>query len=94
VLSEDLSSLPVYELEEAINLKAGVIARGGQLHFRGGRAGEALYTIDGVPVRDPLRGGGVSLATLALEDSEVLLGGLDAKYGNAQSGIVNYRTKE
>lgn len=94
VRAEDLASLPVDEFAEAINLKAGVVARGGQLHFRGGRSGEVLYQIDGVPVRDPLRGGSVALATLAVAESEVMLGGLDAQYGNAQSGVVNYRTKE
>jgi outer membrane receptor for ferrienterochelin and colicin len=94
VTAEELTNLPVDELEEAISLKAGVVAQAGQLHFRGGRAGEVQYQVDGVPVRDPLVGGGVSLATLAVEDAEVILGGLDAQYGNAQSGVVNYITKE
>ncbi|MBD3337128.1 MAG: TonB-dependent receptor [Candidatus Eisenbacteria bacterium] len=94
VSAEDLTNLPVDELEEAISLKAGVVAQAGQLHFRGGRAGEVQYQVDGVPVRDPLVGGGVSLATLAVSDAEVILGGLDAQYGNAQSGVVNYKTKE
>jgi outer membrane receptor for ferrienterochelin and colicin len=92
--AEELSDLPVDDFAEAISLNAGVIARGGELHFRGGRAGEVQFQVDGMPVRDPLIGGGLSLAMLAVESSEVLLGGLDAKYGNAQSGVVIYRTKE
>lgn len=92
--SEDVSSLPVDEMSELISLKAGVIARGGQLHFRGGRAGEVQYQVDGVPVRDPLVGGGVGLAALAVQSTEMIMGGLDAKYGNAQSGVVNFTTKE
>ena len=94
VTAAQLTNLPVDELEEAIQLKAGVVAQAGQLHFRGGRSGEVQYQVDGVPVRDPLVGGGVSLATLAVADADVILGGLDAQYGNAQSGIVNYKTKE
>lgn len=94
VSAEQLTNLPVDELEEAIQLKAGVIAQGGQLHFRGGRSGEVQYQVDGVPVRDPLNGSTASLATLAVEDADVILGGLDAQYGNAQSGVVNYKTKE
>lgn len=94
VSAEDIADLPVDDFEEVIGLKAGVIAKGGELHFRGGRGGEVQFQVDGVPVRDPLVGGGVSLATLALADAEVLTGGLDAKYGNAQSGVVIYRTKE
>jgi outer membrane receptor protein involved in Fe transport len=94
VESKELTQLPIDSFQEAIALRSGVIAQGGQLHFRGGRGGEVLYMVDGIPVRDPLVGGGVDLATLAMSESEVLLGGLDAEYGNAQSGIVNVTTKE
>jgi len=94
VSSEDIASLPVDEITEAIGLKAGVVAKGGELYFRGGRAGEVAVMVDGVQVRNPLSGGSVSLATFAVEDAEVILGGLDAKYGNAQSGVINYKTKE
>jgi len=94
VEEKTFESAPVDNLEEAVALKAGVVAQAGQLHFRGGRAGEVLYQLDGVPVRDPLSGGGVDIASLALAETEVLLGGLDAKYGNAQSGIINLSTKE
>jgi Ca-activated chloride channel family protein len=37
---EDLESLPVDEITDAIALKAGVTAKGSELQFRGGRAGE------------------------------------------------------
>jgi outer membrane receptor for ferrienterochelin and colicin len=92
--TEDVENLPVDEVQELIGLKAGVVAQGGQLYFRGGRAGEVQYQVDGVPVRDPLVGGQVSLAALAIESADVILGGLDAQYGNAQSGVINYKTKE
>ncbi len=94
VSAEDISSLPVDEITEAIGLKAGVVARGGELHFRGGRAGEVAVLVDGVQVRDPLSGGSADLSQFAVEDAVVILGGLDAKYGNAQSGIINYKTRE
>jgi len=64
------------------------------MHFRGGRSQEVQMQVDGVPVRDPLVGSGVTLAALAVENTEMILGGLDAEYGNAQSGIINYKTKE
>ncbi|MDI6809026.1 MAG: TonB-dependent receptor [Candidatus Eisenbacteria bacterium] len=94
VSSEDIKNLPVESYQEALRLKAGVVATAGELHFRGGRGGEVLYTVDGIPVRDPLVGGGVSLSNLALSNAEVLSGGLDAQYGNALSGVVNLVTKE
>lgn len=92
--AKDLQNLPIDEVSDAIGLKAGVIAQGGELHFRGGRGGEVQFQVDGVPVRDPLVGGGVDLAALAIESADVIMGGLDAQYGNAQSGVVNYKTKE
>jgi outer membrane receptor for ferrienterochelin and colicin len=94
VSKENLESLPVDTFQEAVGLKAGVVSQGGELHFRGGRSGEVLYMIDGIPVRDPLAGGSVQVATNAVSDSEVLLGGFDAEFGNAQSGIVNISTQE
>jgi hypothetical protein len=90
----DAANLPVDNITDLIALKAGVIARADGLHIRGGRAGEVQFQVDGVPVRDPLVGGGVTLAVVALEDVEQIMGGLDAQYGNAQSGVVNYKTKE
>jgi len=92
--TKDVASLPVNELTDVLGLKAGVIARADGLHFRGGRSGEVQYQVDGVVVRDPLVGRSASLATLAVENVEQIMGGLDAQYGNAQSGVVNYKTKE
>jgi len=52
------------------------------------------FQIDGVPVRDPSNGNSADLAAYAVENTEQIMGGLDAQYGNAQSGVVNYQTKE
>jgi hypothetical protein len=94
VRREDMESLPVDSIKEAIGLKAGVVLQAGELHFRGGRGNEVLYQIDGIPVRDPLGGRAVDVAASALSEAEALLGGLDAEYGNAQSGVVNISTRE
>jgi len=37
------------QLTEVVRFKAGIVARGDQLHFRGGRSGEVAYQIEGVP---------------------------------------------
>ena len=94
ISSETFKQLPVDDVTEAIALKAGVVAQGGELHFRGGRGGEVAYYVDGVPVRDPLGQSTVDVGTAALQASEVITGGFEAEYGNAQSGIVNLETKE
>lgn len=94
ISEKDIQTLPIQELTDVIGLKAGVIAQGGELHFRGGRGNEVQYQVDGVPVRDPLNGGSQDLAAFAVENTEQIMGGLDAEYGNAQSGVVNYKTRE
>jgi outer membrane receptor for ferrienterochelin and colicin len=91
---DELENLPVDTFQEAVALKAGVVAQAGELHFRGGRAGEVAYMIDGIRVSDPLAGGSLDIATNAVAESEILLGGFDAEYGNAQSGIINITTQE
>jgi outer membrane receptor protein involved in Fe transport len=94
ITAEKLKELPVDNLREAIGTKAGVVAMGGDLHFRGGRAGEVKFQFDGVEVSDPLSGRGANIATLAVAGTDVLSGGFDAEYGNALSGVVNVSTKE
>ncbi len=94
ITAENLKDIPVDNLREAVAVKAGVVAQGGELHFRGGRSGEVKFQFDGVEVSDPLFGGSAGIATLAVAGSEILSGGLDAEYGNALSGVVNVTTKE
>lgn len=94
VTAEDLRSLPVDNYKDAIALKAGVINQGGELHFRGGRGDEVLTIVNGIASRNPLRAEGVDLGLLAVSSSEQVLGGLDAQYGNALSGVINLTTRE
>jgi len=94
VTSEDLRSLPVDSYKDAISLKAGVISQGGELHFRGGRADEVLTIVNGIASRNPLRAEGVDLGLLAVSSSEQVLGGMDAQYGNALSGVIALTTRE
>src|SRR5262249_5394120 len=44
----------VDELQRAVATKAGVVARGGELHFRGGRSDEVKFPFDGAQASDPL----------------------------------------
>ena len=53
VSRKEIQSLPVQELQELVNLQAGVVSQGGDLHFRGGRGGEVQYQVDGVTVNNP-----------------------------------------
>ena len=94
VSGEKLKELPVDNLNQAIALKAGIVSRGGDLHFRGGRSGEVKVQIDGAEASDPLSGRNANVANLAIAGAEVLSGGFDAEYGGALSGVVSVSTKE
>ena len=94
ISAEKLRELPVDNLRQAIATKAGVVSQGGELHFRGGRAGEIKYQFDGVEATDPLFGRGANIANLAVAGTDIITGGADAEYGNALSGVVSVTTKE
>src|SRR6185503_14211402 len=48
VSAAEIAKLPVQELQDVVNLQAGVIDG----HFRGGRIGEVQYQVDGVSVNN------------------------------------------
>ncbi|MFZ0390149.1 MAG: carboxypeptidase-like regulatory domain-containing protein, partial [Calditrichia bacterium] len=96
VSSETVESMPVTELEEVIELQAGVVSSNGELHFRGGRAREISYVVDGVPVTNSFSQSGGSLVEVdnnMIAELEVISGTFNAEYGQAQSGVVNIVTK-
>lgn len=94
ISAEKLREIPVDNLSQAIATKAGIVAQGGELHFRGGRGGEVKFQFDGVEATDPAFGGNAGIASLAVAGTDVLSGGFDAEYGNALSGVVSVSTKE
>ncbi len=65
------------------------------IHIRGGRGGEILYMVDGVPVTHPLYGGRsvLDLNVNDVDEIELLTGGFNAEYGQAQSGVINITTR-
>ncbi len=65
------------------------------VHIRGGRGGEILYMVDGVPVTHPLYGGRsvLDLNVTDVDEIELLTGGFNAEYGQAQSGVINITTR-
>ena len=55
--TKSLTSLPVDTFKEGIAIHPGSVAQAGQLHVRGGRAGEISYRVDDIRGHDPLVGG-------------------------------------
>ncbi len=83
---EDIAKLPVQELQDVVNLQAGVVDG----HFRGGRQNEVQYQVDGVSVNNPFdNSNSVRLDRSLLEEVQVISGTFDAEYGQAMSGVVN-----
>jgi outer membrane receptor for ferrienterochelin and colicin len=63
--------------------------------IRGGRGGETLQLIDGIPVNNFLFGGtSLDITSKAVENVATFRGGLEPQYGNALSGVVSIATKE
>ncbi len=94
VSEEQVQNMPVDDIIEAVGLKAGIVKTGDDMHVRGGRSNEVQIQIDGVPVSDPLGGGSVDVGMLGTSGSEIVSGGMDAEYGDAQSAVINIATKE
>jgi outer membrane receptor protein involved in Fe transport len=86
VSRKQIEQLPVQELQDIVNLQAGVVDG----HFRGGRIGEVQYQVDGVTVNNPFNNqAGLKLDRSLLEEVQVVSGTFDAEYGQAMSGVVN-----
>lgn len=88
---EDMVAAPVEDISDAVALTAGVAGD----NFRGGRAGEAVFMLDGVAMVDPMTGEyETDVPLMAVEEMSVETGGFSAEYGNVQSGLVNIVMKE
>lgn len=91
VSTEEIENLPVQDLEDVVNLQAGVV----EGHFRGGRIGEVQYQVDGVSVNNVYDNtSSVNVDRSLLQQVQVISGTFDAEYGQAMSGVVNAVLKE
>lgn len=110
ISTEELEQLPVNTVEEALQLKQGFFvvpdnedilafteeSRGIRpIRIRGGRNGETVTMIDGIPINNFIFGGPTfSLNKSAVGQITFLKGHFPPEYGNALSGIINIATKE
>jgi len=83
-------------LDRVVEQQPGIVSDRQGLHFRGGRADESLFLVDGVKVRDQLSGEsmGKEVVTRAAQEVNVMTGGFGARYSQAMSGVVDTRLKE
>lgn len=106
----DITNLPITTINEALALRSGFLqvpqntdvvalaeeTRGlSPVRIRGGRAGETLTLLDGVPINNFVFGGPAFQPTpYSIQQLEFIRGGFEAQYGNALSGIINIATLE
>ncbi len=94
ISGETMRALPVDRLAEVLELKPGVVAQGEELHVRGGRSGELAVTLDGMSLREPLRGRPMAVPMNALESAELVSGAPDAQHGGGIAGALNLRSAD
>jgi len=93
--ADQIETMPVTSVTEIISHQVGVISQDGQLHFRGGRAREVSYKVDGMPVQDPTYGNrAIRVSTSAVQEIRTMTGAFNAEHGGALSAVVSIVTKE
>ena len=89
VTSEEIAKMPNRSANSIASTVGGVFSADGERgRVRGAREDATVMYIDGIRVR-----GSSSLPASAIEQVDVVLGGVPAQYGDATGGIINVTTK-
>ncbi|MEZ4764671.1 MAG: carboxypeptidase-like regulatory domain-containing protein [Calditrichia bacterium] len=100
--AEEIERIPVRGINSIVSYNAGVVAADGSggdtdnatINVRGGRGNETLFIVDGIPYNDVVFGNVTgTIPDAAIEQVSSQLGGFSAKYGSAQSSVINITTK-
>ena len=90
VTGEEIQNLAVRGVNSVAAIQGGVIANEGSdaINIRGGRDEEVVFFVDGVKVI-----GSSAVSQQAIQEQEMIIGSLPAKYGDAMSGVISISTK-
>ncbi len=89
VTSEDIAKMPGRSAAAVATTVGGVYSEDGQVgSIRGARSEGTVYYVDGVKVR-----GSSAVPKSAIEQVQVITGGLPAQYGDATGGVISLTTK-
>jgi|GEM_PF-1229737 len=100
--ADQISRMPIRGIAQIASVQSGIVMQEGSggaggnatINIRGGRGSEVLYIIDGIPQNNLYTRTSVAqVSNSAIEQISVLPGGFEAKYGQAQSGVINVTTK-
>lgn len=87
--SEDIENLATRDISDIASTTAGVQkGTDGEISIRGSRGDGVVYYVDGIRVN-----GKVNLPVTAVEQIDVITGGVPSKYGEATGGVINISTK-
>lgn len=92
VTREDIARMPGRSAASIATTVAGTsdAGTGGGISIRGARSENTYYYIDGVKVP---AGAGTGLPKAAIEEVQVITGGVPANYGDVTGGLVNITTR-
>lgn len=96
IKQEDIASMNVRDVQEVLELQAGVTKTQDGLQIRGARVYETEYIVDGISAQDPLAGTGfgVDVSSSSIQSIDLITGGAGAEYGGGSSGVVNTVIRE
>lgn len=92
ISKEYIQNTPVRGLENLLELEAGVIRQNGELHIRGGAAGELSFFVNGATATNPLaENGAMTIEAIpeAVEEIQFYSGAFGAEFGNATSAFTH-----
>lgn len=94
VTSEQIENIPIRGFNNLIATQNSVIVQDDNVYIRGGRTDEVGYYLDGAYSTDPLTNAqAVYVIQEAVEEFQVLVGGYNAEFGGANSGLVRSELK-
>ena len=96
ISQEQISQMNVRDVQEVLEMQAGVVKTQDGLQIRGARVYETEYIVDGISAQDPLAGTGfgVDVSSSSISSIDLITGGVGAEFGGGSSGVVNTRIRE
>lgn len=95
VEAREIAARPTSQLTQILTTLPGIDQIGGELTVRRGTLDQVAFIIDGMRARNPLDFQPYTSVNLsAIRELEIITGGFNAEYGEAQSGVFNIVTKE
>jgi len=88
VSRDDIQRMPGRSANSIAATVGGVQENGDGTSIRGAREGNTFYYIDGIKIR-----GNTNLPKAAIEEVQVMTGGIPASYGDATGGIIAITTR-